>query len=105
MHWIFFFYYLLNLCLPIVHVIGFVFLQGVIWILEPDKVSKFWLERPPREQKRKKELLEVSPVRKYGKIIDQSLVLTEPDGFHITIQLKGCLVEAVSATSLPSKKW
>lgn len=77
----------------------------MIWVLEPDKVSKYWMERSSREQKRKKELFEVSPVRKYGKIKDQTLVLTEPDGFHVTIQLKGCLVEAVSATSLPAKKW
>lgn len=76
----------------------------MVWILEPDKVSKYWVEKT-REQKRKKELFEVSPVRKYGKIKGQSLVLTEPDGLHTTVQLKGCLVEAVSATSLPSKKW
>ncbi|KAJ1383004.1 Synaptotagmin-like mitochondrial-lipid-binding domain [Sesbania bispinosa] len=79
--------------------------EGVVWILEPDKVSKLWVEKSSKEQKRKKELIEVSPVRKYGKINGQSFVLTEPDGFHTTIQLKGCLIEAVSATSLPSKKW
>ncbi|KAL2334409.1 hypothetical protein Fmac_015622 [Flemingia macrophylla] len=79
--------------------------EGVVWILEPDKVSKFRVEKQQKEQKRKKELLEVSPVRKYGKVNGNSLVLTDPDGLHTTIQLKGCLVEAVSATSLPSKKW
>ncbi|KAG5109066.1 hypothetical protein JHK84_045973 [Glycine max] len=79
--------------------------EGVVWVLEPDKVSKFWVEKQSKEQKRKKEVLEVTPVRKYGKINGQSLVLTDTDGFHTTIQLKGCLVEAVSATSLPSKKW
>ncbi|TKY44975.1 Testis-expressed sequence 2 protein [Spatholobus suberectus] len=79
--------------------------EGVVWVLEPDKVSKFWVERQSKEQKKKKELLEVSPVRKYGKINGQSLVLTDTDGLNTTIQLKGCLVEAVSATSLPSKKW
>ncbi|KAK7314828.1 hypothetical protein VNO77_33356 [Canavalia gladiata] len=77
--------------------------EGVVWVLEPDKISK--LEKQLREQKKKKEILEVSPVRKYGKIDGHSLVLTEPDGLHTTIMLKGCLVEAVSATSLPSKKW
>ncbi|XP_061342969.1 uncharacterized protein LOC133289112 [Gastrolobium bilobum] len=79
--------------------------EGVVWVLEPDKVSKLWLEKSSREHKRKKELFEVSPVRKYGKIMGQTLVLTEPDGLHTTIQLKGCQVEAVSATSLSSKKW
>ncbi|KAG5013171.1 hypothetical protein JHK86_025432 [Glycine max] len=80
--------------------------EGVVWVLEPDKVSKFWVEKQSsKELKRKKEVLEVTPVRKYGKINGQSLVLTDADGFHTTIQLKGCLVEAVSATSLPSKKW
>lgn len=77
----------------------------MVWVLEPDKVSKYWQEKPSREQKKKKELLEVSPVRKYGKIKGQTLVLTEPDGLHTTIQLKDCVVEAVSATGLSSKKW
>ncbi|XP_058779344.1 uncharacterized protein LOC131653268 isoform X2 [Vicia villosa] len=79
--------------------------EGVIWVLEPEKVSKYLVERSSREVKRKKELFEVSPVKKYGKINYQSLVLTEPDGLDTTIQLKGCIVEAVSATSLPTKKW
>ncbi|CAL0322329.1 unnamed protein product [Lupinus luteus] len=79
--------------------------EGVVWVLEPDKVSKYWQEKPSREHKRKKELLEVSPVRKYGKIKGQTLVLTEPDGSHRTIQLKGCVVEAVSATNYSTKKW
>ncbi|KAG5134123.1 hypothetical protein JHK82_025311 [Glycine max] len=86
--------------------VAFWFPMGVVWVLEPDKVSKFWVEKQSsKELKRKKEVLEVTPVRKYGKINGQSLVLTDADGFHTTIQLKGCLVEAVSATSLPSKKW
>ncbi|XP_004512702.1 uncharacterized protein [Cicer arietinum] len=79
--------------------------EGVVWVVEPEKVSKYWVERSSKEVKRKKELFEVSPVRKYGKLNGQSLVLTEPDGLNTTIQLKGCLVEAVSATSLPTKKW
>ncbi|CAJ1952379.1 unnamed protein product [Sphenostylis stenocarpa] len=79
--------------------------EGVVWVLEPDKVSKLWVEKQAKEQKKKKDVLEVTPVRKYGKINGQSLVLTDADGFLTTIQLKGCLVEAVSATSLPSKKW
>jgi len=84
---------------------GVGFLQGVVWVLEPEKVSKYFAERSSKEVKRKKELFEVSPIRKYGNIKCQSLVLTEPDGSHTTIQLKGCIVEAVSATSAPTKKW
>lgn len=83
----------------------FFHLQGVVWVLEPDKVSKFWVEKQSKEQKKKKDVMEVTPVRKYGKINGQSLVITDADGFHTAIQLKGCSVEAVSATSLPSKKW
>ncbi|CAK8532370.1 unnamed protein product [Lathyrus sativus] len=79
--------------------------EGVVWVLEPEKVSKYFMERASKEVKKKKELFEASPVRKYGKIKHQSLVLTEPDGLDTTIQLKGCIVEAVSATSLPTKKW
>ncbi|KAL9324291.1 hypothetical protein ACSQ67_009148 [Phaseolus vulgaris] len=79
--------------------------EGVVWVLEPDKVSKFWVEKQSKEQKKKKDVMEVTPVRKYGKINGQSLVITDADGFHTAIQLKGCSVEAVSATSLPSKKW
>ena len=77
----------------------------MVWVLEPDKVSKFWVEKSSKEHKRKKELLEVTPVRKYGKIKGESLVLTEHDGLDTTIQLKGCVVQAVSAASLSSKKW
>ncbi|EOY25589.1 Integral membrane protein conserved region (DUF2404), putative [Theobroma cacao] len=73
--------------------------QGIVWVLEPEKV-------PPREPKRKKELLlEVSPSRKHGKIEGNSLILTHSDASRTTIPLKGCVIEAVSATNLPSRKW
>ncbi|XLU59007.1 hypothetical protein S245_053655, partial [Arachis hypogaea] len=55
-------------------------------------------------KKRKREVLEVSPVKKHGKIKGESLILTEHDGSETTIWLKGCVVEAVSSSSLPSKK-
>ncbi|TKY51998.1 Testis-expressed sequence 2 protein [Spatholobus suberectus] len=74
--------------------------QGVVWVLESGKITK-----PSREQKRKKELLEVSPVKMYGQIKGQSLVLSEADGLHTTIELKGCAVQAVSASILSSRKW
>ncbi|KAK7270733.1 hypothetical protein RJT34_26118 [Clitoria ternatea] len=79
--------------------------EGVVWVLEPDKVSKLLAEKHSKEQKRKKDIFEVSPVRKYGKINGHSLVLTELDGLSTTVQLKGCVIEAVSSTSLSSKKW
>ncbi|OMO82622.1 hypothetical protein COLO4_22900 [Corchorus olitorius] len=73
--------------------------QGVVWVLESEKI-------PPREQpKRKKELmLEVSPARIHARIKDKTLILTHSDACT-TIPLKGCLIEAVSATNLPSRKW
>ncbi|KAF3438428.1 hypothetical protein FNV43_RR21190 [Rhamnella rubrinervis] len=79
--------------------------QGIVWVLESEKVPKNWLEKASREQKKKKEFVEVSPIKKHAKIKDQSLILTESDGFHTIINLKGCIVEAVSATSLSSRKW
>lgn len=81
--------------------------QGIVWLLEPDKVPKNRLaEKVPREQKRKKDFLEVSPVQKCAKLNDQKLILKNPDGSKTnTVELKGCVIEAVSASSLPSRKW
>ncbi|KAI7985050.1 Testis-expressed protein 2 [Camellia lanceoleosa] len=80
--------------------------QGVVWVLEPEKVPKAGLvDKAPREKKRKKEIFEVSPVQKYAKVKGQSLILTNSDGSYIEIQLKGCTIAAVSATTLFSKKW
>ncbi|RYR58183.1 hypothetical protein Ahy_A05g023854 isoform C [Arachis hypogaea] len=55
-------------------------------------------------KKRKREVLEVNLVKKHGKIKGESLILTEHDGSETAIWLKGCVVEAVSSSSLPSKK-
>ncbi|KAF5747280.1 hypothetical protein HS088_TW06G01461 [Tripterygium wilfordii] len=80
--------------------------EGVVWVLESDKVPKIWLlEKVPREQKRKREYFEVSPARKYAKIKNCSLILKESDGSQTAISLKGCVIEAVSATNLSSRKW
>ncbi|XP_016175559.1 uncharacterized protein LOC107618123 isoform X3 [Arachis ipaensis] len=79
--------------------------QGVLWVLESEEVSRSWLDRPSKEQKRKRELLEVSPIKMYGQIKGQSLLLREPDGLQRTIELKGCTVQAVSASSFSSRKW
>ncbi|KAK4428214.1 Nucleus-vacuole junction protein 2 [Sesamum alatum] len=80
--------------------------QGALWVLEPDKVPKSGLEdKVPTEQRRRKEILEVTPVRKYARIRDHYLILLESDGSCVQILLKGCTVVAVSGTSLASKKW
>ncbi|KAJ1403981.1 Synaptotagmin-like mitochondrial-lipid-binding domain [Sesbania bispinosa] len=79
--------------------------QGVVWVLESEKISKFCLDKQSKEQKRKTELLEVSPVKMYGQIKGQSLILRGPDDLHTTIELKGCTVQAVSASIHSSRKW
>ncbi|KAJ6369372.1 hypothetical protein OIU76_027748 [Salix suchowensis] len=80
--------------------------KGYVWVLELDKVLKNRsVEKVPKDQKKKKELLEVAPIRKQAKIKDRSLVLIDSGGSQIVIPLKGCAIEAVSATSLPSRKW
>ncbi|KAF9664272.1 hypothetical protein SADUNF_Sadunf17G0138800 [Salix dunnii] len=80
--------------------------KGYVWVLESDKVLKNRsVEKVPKDQKKKKELLEVTPIRKQAKIKDRSLVLIDSGGSQIVIPLKGCAIEAVSATSLPSRKW
>ncbi|XP_015940447.1 uncharacterized protein LOC107465974 [Arachis duranensis] len=79
--------------------------QGVLWVLESEEVWRSWLDKPSKEQKRKRELLEVSPIKMYGQIKGQSLLLRESDGLQRTIELKGCTVQAVSASSFSSRKW
>jgi hypothetical protein len=63
------------------------------------------VEKVPKDQKRKREILEVTPIRKHANIKDRSLILTDSGGSHRAIPLTGCVIEAVSATSLPSRKW
>ncbi|KAL3724973.1 hypothetical protein ACJRO7_030050 [Eucalyptus globulus] len=79
--------------------------QGDVWILEPERVPKNRVEKVQREQKKKKDFFEISPVRKHAIIKDHSLILTEADGSPSAVLLKGCMIEAVSATDLPSRKW
>lgn len=76
--------------------------QGYVWVLEPEKVPK---EKFSKEQKKKKEFLEVYPVRKYAKIKHRALILTSTDGSQTSFLLKGCEIKAVSASSLSSRKW
>lgn len=80
--------------------------KGYVWVLDSDQVLKNWpVEKVQKDQKKKKELLEVNPIRKQAKIKDRSLILTDSGGSHRVIPLKGCAIEAVSATSLSSRKW
>ncbi|KAH6809341.1 hypothetical protein C2S51_027124 [Perilla frutescens var. frutescens] len=80
--------------------------QGTLWVLEPDKVPKSKLEeKVPAEQRRRKEILEVTPVRKNARVRDHHLILMESDVFPVEISLRGCTIVAVSATDLPSRKW
>ncbi|XP_052174869.1 uncharacterized protein LOC127789861 isoform X3 [Diospyros lotus] len=80
--------------------------KGAVWVLEPEKLPKAWLaDKVPGQQKQKKEIFEVSPVHKYAEIKDDSIILTEADGSRTEIQLKGCTVVAVSASSFSSRKW
>ncbi|XP_065046907.1 uncharacterized protein LOC135678252 [Musa acuminata AAA Group] len=82
--------------------------KGSIWVLEPEKVPKIKTDESPTRRTKEQEnksIMEVIPVRKYAKIKDHSLILSDPDDSNITIQLVGCMVVAVSASNLSSRKW
>lgn len=80
--------------------------QGIIWILNPEKVPKSKsIDKVPKENKKKKEIVEITPVRIFAKLKDKSLILDPADGTLREVQLKGCIVAAVSATALASRKW
>ncbi|WOL18933.1 hypothetical protein Cni_G27730 [Canna indica] len=82
--------------------------KGSVWVLEPEKIPKFNSDesptRRPKDQKNKS-IVEVIPVKKYAKMKDQLLILSDSDGSKATIQLLGRTVVAVSASDLPSRKW
>ncbi|KAK8463580.1 hypothetical protein SEVIR_1G381900v4 [Setaria viridis] len=83
--------------------------KGSLWILEPEKIPKVSNERlsvgGPKETKDKKNIAEVFPAKKMAKIKGHSLCLSGPDGSQATIELLNCTVLAVSASSMPSRKW
>ncbi|KAK1327084.1 hypothetical protein QJS10_CPA01g00016 [Acorus calamus] len=83
--------------------------EGFIWVLEPEMVPKVTLNESPAEvpkgQKNKKEIVEVSPIKKYANIKDHSLILKDIDGSQAIVQLAGCTILSVSSSSLSSKKW
>lgn len=47
----------------------------------------------------------MTPVKKHASIKDKSLIITEADGAHTQVCLSGCVVEAVSAANVSSRKW
>ena len=55
--------------------------------------------------KNKKNIIEVCPIKKYAKIKDRSLILSDPDGSQRTVELLDCTIVAVSASDLSSRKW
>ncbi|KAM0945290.1 putative synaptotagmin-like mitochondrial-lipid-binding domain-containing protein [Dioscorea sansibarensis] len=82
--------------------------QGIVWVLEPEKVPKVVpnesTTKGAKEQK-KKEVVEIFPAKKYAKIRDHMLFLSDPDGPHVTVPLRECTIVAVSASDLSSRKW
>ncbi|XP_065877433.1 uncharacterized protein [Euphorbia lathyris] len=80
--------------------------KGFVWVLESEKVSKNWVvDKASKDQKKKKDVFEVNPVKKFANIKDRLLILTDSDGSSVTIPLRGCTIDAVSASDLPSRKW
>ena len=55
--------------------------------------------------KDKKSIVEVFPAKRMAKIKGHSLCLSGPDGPDSMIDLLNCTVVAVSASSMPSRKW
>lgn len=76
--------------------------QGFVWVLESEKAP---IDKVSKDQKKKKDLFEVNPVKKYANIKDRLLIVTDSDGSSVSIPLRFCTIEAVSATDLPSRKW
>ncbi|CAH2037092.1 unnamed protein product [Thlaspi arvense] len=80
--------------------------QGVIWILELDEGLKNWMkEKLTKEQKKKRDFLEIHPLRKFARIKDHKLIVSDADGTLTTVSLKCCSIEAVSGSDLPTRKW
>ncbi|KAJ4889434.1 putative integral membrane protein conserved region (DUF2404) [Raphanus sativus] len=83
--------------------------QGMVWILEVDEGVKNWLkEKPQKEHKRKRDFLEVHPLRKFARIKDHKLLLSDASAdstTQTTVSLKCCSIDAVSGSHLPTRKW
>ncbi|KAJ4773739.1 Testis-expressed sequence 2 protein [Rhynchospora pubera] len=84
---------------------------GFIWVLEPDKIPKVDGDMArtssggAKDPSSKKKFVEVTPVKKYAKIKDQSLIISDYNGTKTVIELLGCTVVAVSSSDLYSRKW
>ncbi|PHT50332.1 hypothetical protein CQW23_10079 [Capsicum baccatum] len=79
--------------------------QGIVWVLEYERIPKALpVDKALMHQKGKKEILEVTPTQKFSQIKNHHMILTELDGFHVEIPLKGCTIAAVSASILISRK-
>lgn len=80
-----------------------------MWILEVDEGVKNWLkEKPQKEHKRKRDFLEVHPLRKFARIKDHKLLLSDASAdsnTQTTVSLKCCSIDAVSGSHLPTRKW
>ncbi|KAF8114294.1 hypothetical protein N665_0039s0058 [Sinapis alba] len=82
--------------------------QGMVWILEVDEGVKNWLkDKLPKDHKKKRDFLEVHPLRKFARIKDHKLLLSDAsaDSTQTTVSLKCCSIEAVSGSRLPTRKW
>lgn len=78
----------------------------MIWILELDEGLKSWMkEKLPKGQKRKRDFLEIHPLRKFARIKDHKLIFSDSDGTQTIVSLIGCSIEAVSGSDLPTRKW
>ncbi|VFQ86556.1 unnamed protein product [Cuscuta campestris] len=80
--------------------------QGFVWVLDADSIPRTSpIDKAPRQQKAKKDILEVTPIKKYANLKNHSLFLVESDSSSTEIELTGCTIEAVSASDFPSRKW
>jgi hypothetical protein len=85
--------------------------QGFVWILEPEKIPKIDTDLArtssggAKDTSGKTKIVEVAPVKKYAKIEDHLLIISDLNGTKTTIELQGCSIVAVSSSDLSSSKW
>lgn len=83
--------------------------QGIVWLLEPDKIPKLDSDdtstKGSKDMNNKKNIVEVCPAKKYARIKDQYLILSDTEGSNRTIDLSDCTIVAVSASDLSTRKW
>ncbi|XP_078442034.1 uncharacterized protein LOC144711825 [Wolffia australiana] len=84
--------------------------KGIVWVLDPEMIPSATDDaslKSSKEQRAKRKLPEVSPSRKYAKIIGHSLSLMDANSHQeeAIVQLTDCIVLAVSGSDKPSRKW